>query len=214
MEEAVWSNPREVRAALSRLGLTVEPLLDAVRGGYLARISRTENDAPNAAGLYQWNQTLRMLREHLVAIGWDRNNEKGLATVVNPMRVSRSVFRPGTRTPAIRPIFQAPSTRRALCTAFFVASNAQTELFPELIAPVRPSYDGSAISTWALLFYTDFREIKSELSLPVFMDGSGQISGWKERIILPTIPLDGDGNKKTIEPDFGPAVDIDIRRRA
>jgi hypothetical protein len=46
------------------------------------------------------------------------------------------------------------------------------------------------------------------------MDGSGQINRWKERIILPPIPLDGDGFKREAEPDFGPNVDIEIKRRA
>jgi len=155
-----------------------------------------------------------MLREHLVAIGWDRNNEKGLPTVVNPTSSIAICVSSGDDNTG--DVTKIPSTKyqKGPCTAYFVASNAQTELFPELRAPVRPSHDGSAISTWALLFYTDIREIRSELSLPVFMDGSGQISGWKERIILPAIPLDGDKYKKTIEPDFGPDVDIDIRRRA
>jgi hypothetical protein len=49
--------------------------------------------------------------------------------------------------------------------------------------------------------------------LPILIAG-GQISGWKERIILPIIPLDGDWNKGTSVPDFGPDVDVEIRRLA
>jgi hypothetical protein len=37
----------------------------AVNRGHLAAISRTANDAPNAAGFYQWNETLRAMREEL-----------------------------------------------------------------------------------------------------------------------------------------------------
>ncbi|HWT04370.1 MAG TPA: hypothetical protein VN224_01305 [Xanthomonadales bacterium] len=216
MKEAIWSNPRDVRMALTRLGLTLEPLQDALRAGYLFRISRTENDAPSAPGFYQWNETLKMLREQLVAIGWERNNDSGFPTVVNramSLAISVSSGNENTGNPSA-----IPSTKyhKGPCTVDRVSSNAQIELdlYPDLPAPVRSSDGDSAFLTWTLLFYTDCDEIRAELSLPVLIDAGGQINAWKERIILPVIPLDGDGSKLTTEPDFGPDVDINIRRRA
>jgi hypothetical protein len=65
--------------------------------------------------------------------------------------------------------------------------------------------------TWILLFRATGTELRAELSLPVNMDEGGQIRLWRERIILPSQPLD---TAFTIpEPDFGPDVEIEIQRR-
>lgn len=214
MEEVIWEHPRDVRMALAKLGLTLEPLQEAVRAGYVVgRISRTENDAPNAAGFYQWNETVKALREQLVMIGWVRNDGGGLPTVVNPANTIAICVSSGNENTGTD---KTPSTKhqKGPCTSGMVALNAQMELGIELPnAPVRSSIDDSILSTRILLFCTDDEEIRSELSLAVFIDG-GQISGWRERIILPAIPIDRDDYRGTREPDFGPDVDIEIRRLA
>ena len=217
MEEVIWEIPRDVRAALAKLGLTLEPLQEAVRVGYaIGRISRTENDAPSAPGFYQWNETVKALREQLVVTkGWFRNNGGGLPTVVNPQDTIAIAVYSGNENTGTH---KTPSTKyqKGPCTTCMVEANAeQLELGIEVpqIAPVQPSLDSNVIATWALLFYADKEEIRSELSLPTVING-GQINQWRKRIILPAIPLDGDEYRGTKEPDFGPDVDIEIRRRA
>ena len=214
MEEAVWETPRDVKTALGHLGLTIEPLQVAVQAGYYAYISRTANDAPSAAGYYQWNDTIRALRELYVPDGWTRHDQKGFPTILNPGKTialcvysgNENTGRPG------RPL----STKNAKgpCTEHLVESNALT-LFDLAPAPepVRLSRDGGTIPTWALVFYNDAREIRSEIALPVFIK-DGRIEHWAKRIILPAIPHEPDDYKRIIEPDFGPDIDIDIRRRA
>lgn len=217
-EPVVWSNHDDVHSALARLGLTVEILQRAVQAGHVSRISRTQNDAPIAHGFYQWNDTVRTLREQLAPKGWNRNNNNGLPTVVNASATIAICVSSGNEITGVQG--QSPTTKhpKGPWTAVYVESNAtQVDMFSELgvpaPAPVRLRDDDYNIATWTLLFYNDVHEIRSEISLPIFIAG-GVISGWKERIILPAIPLDGDGFKKTIVPDFGPDVDIDIRRRA
>lgn len=202
-----------MRSALARFGLTVQVFHDAVEAGYLARISRTDNDAPNAAGTYQWNETLRMLREHLAVRGWERSNEGGFPTVIRPQRDVAFCVSSGDQNTGIAARTPSTKNHKGPCTAERVGSNAQLFLFPDMESTVQ--FDDNPIATWFLLFYTDEREIRSELSLPIFMD-SGQISDWRERIILPAIPRDegGDGITRPVKPDFGPDVDIEIRRKA
>lgn len=217
LEEFVWLNPRDVREALQKIGVTLEILQEAVEAGYVARMSRTQNDAPNAGGLYQWNETVRTLREKLAAIGWERDDDGGLPTVINQygtiaICVSSGDDNTGTGV--------TPSTKyhKGPRTVGLVESNAQIE-FPFIVelqrARVKANRDANSVATWTLLFHLAPKEIRSELSLPVSIDDGGQISGWKERIILPEIPLDGgDDYRHTREPDFGPDVDIEIRRLA
>ena len=68
--------------------------------------------------------------------------------------------------------------------------------------------------TWVLLHHTDYQlgEIRMELSRPTAIGSDGKISEWSERIILGSIPLDGD--QLEIEPPSGPDIEITVRRKA
>lgn len=211
MNVAIWSDPEGVDAALARLGLAVAPLLMAVGRGHLAAISRTANDAPNAAGFYQWNETLRTLREELTVHQFTRSNVRGYATALRAdkrMAIAVSSGDEGTGVAGAN-----PSTKQVKgpCTVAAVSSNAvQMELFPTLVLMPKPAEEIDCL-TWILLFRATPLELRAELSLPVNVDDGGQIRAWRERIILPSQPL--DTMFKIPEPDFGPDVEIEIQRR-
>lgn len=212
MNEAIWFEDDDVEAALARLGLSLPPLTKAVRFGYVSRISRTANDAPNAAGFYQWNDTLRILREELVLTHqWYRRDSNNFATIVHPDGVVAIAVSSGNSGTGRRN--ERPSTRRlkGACTDALVNTNAiQLELFPEGTIPGPKADAPHQAMTWMLLFFTDEDEIRSELSLPDRMD-DGEIVSWKTRIILPSQPIDPVLDIRP--PDFGPEVDISIQRR-
>ncbi len=213
MKVAIWSEPDDVEAALARLGLAVAPLAAAVSRGHLAAISRTSNDAPNAAGFYQWNETLRTLREELASFEFTRSNNRGYSTALRAdkrMAIAVSSGDEGTGLPKAN-----PSTKQVKgpCTVAAVSSNAaQLELFPALVLMAPPASIDADCLTWILLFRAATSELRAELSLPVNMDDTGQIRAWRERIILPSQPLDATFNIP--EPDFGPDVEIEIHRRS
>lgn len=212
MEVAIWSDPNDVGQALARLGLGVAPLSKALLVGYLARISCTANDAPNAPGFYQWNATLRSLREDLVLLQWTRCDDGNFATVVDPTGKIAVTVASGNADTGRAHLTPTTRSSKGPNTAAAVSINAgQMELFPELIEAL-PIHDGERRVTWILLFHADGKELRGELSLPVSMDEEGHIKAWKERIILPSQPLDSGFTVR--EPEFGPEVDIDIQRRA
>jgi hypothetical protein len=66
-------------------------------------------------------------------------------------------------------------------------------------------------STWLLLFHVGQHELRAELSLPVDMNEEGYITAWQQRIILPSQPL--DPQPAVLAPEFGPDIDIAIKRR-
>jgi hypothetical protein len=211
MKAAVWSEPDDVDAALARLGLAVAPLVVAVNRGHLAAISRTSNDAPNAAGFYQWNETLRTMREELSAFGFTRSDTGSYSTALRSDKRMAIAVSSGDEGTGIADA--NPSTRQGKGprTIAVVSSNAiQFELFPGEIMTRPPAEDMDRL-TWILLFRAAASELRAELSLPVTMNDGGQISAWRERIILPSQPLD---TTLTIpEPDFGPELEIEIQRR-
>lgn len=67
--------------------------------------------------------------------------------------------------------------------------------------------------TWVLLHYTDYQlgEIRMELSRPTAIGSDDKISEWSERIILGSIPLDGD--QVEIEPPDESTSDHFVRRK-
>jgi hypothetical protein len=215
MEAVVWTDRHDVRIALARLGLTVDLLSQVVRAGIFARHTRTENDAPSAPGYYQWNEMVRSLREPLVAEGWDRSNEDGLPTIINAAKQIAIAISSGNENTGLADRHPGTKYHKGPGTVDRITSNAELFLpYPDYEIPVPRRRDSDKFATWTMLFRTTQEEVRSELSLPTMIDRSGQISGWRERIVIPPAPLDGDGYKKLPAPDFGPDVDIEIRRRA
>lgn len=211
MSVAVHFTPEDTEVALAALDLTTEPLLRAVQAGYLARISRTANDAPIAGGFYQWNETLRALREGLAPAGWARSDDSGFSTAEHPERKIRIAVSSGDlgtgRSDA------TPKTRRSKGprTAAAVSVNAaQLDLFPDTLP--QPRTEEGQVLTWVLLFCCDGDRLRAELSLPVYLDDGGHIDAWRERILLPTQSIDPAFVMP--EPDFGPDIEIEIARRA
>ena len=212
MKVAIWSQPDEVEAVLARLGLAVAPLQVAVNRGFLAAISRTANDAPNAAGFYQWNETLRALREELAAREFSRSNSRGYSTALRSDKRMAIAVSSGDEATGIARANPSTKQVKGPCTIAAVSSNAaQLELFPDAVLMPPPAGDEVECLTWILLFHASGTELRAELSLPVTMDEGGQIRAWRERIILPAQLL--DAGITIPEPDFGPELEIAIQRR-
>lgn len=66
--------------------------------------------------------------------------------------------------------------------------------------------------TWLLLMYRTVSEIRCELSLPVAIGPDMRVNQWQERIILRSIPLDGDAEE--IVPPSLPNIDVEVKRRS
>lgn len=212
MANAIRYEPEDVSAALKRLGVPLEILQEAVQAGYLGRISRTSNDAPNAGGFYQWNDTLRSLRENMVREGWHREDAGNWPTTVhadNKLAIAVSSGNELTGNPRA-----TPSTKRAKGARTAQAVNCnRNQLWMPGFEPTVPETDENR-PTWLLMFFADDNELRAELSLPINMDDEGHVSGWRERIILPALTLDPEVRVRIPEPDFGPDIEIKIAKKA
>jgi len=201
----------DVENALAGLSVPLKVLQEAVQAGYLGRISRTANDAPNAAGFYQWNDTLRSLRENMARETWRRSDTGNWPTTVHPENLLAIAVSSGNQHTGKET--ETPSTKAAKGprTAKAVSINAHQSWLPGLEPLQEDLAPDANLPTWFLLFYADEKELRSELSLPVNMDSEGHVSTWRERIILPALPI--DPVLTLPEPDFGPDVDIKIARK-
>ena len=192
-----------------------EPLRDVVRRGYLAYITCTANHPPPIPAIWAWGETVRALREYVIPIRWRRSDENNYSVVIDPAgRVAIAVATgdDGTGRADASPSTKAPKGPSTIGAV--IANQLQLNFMdPEpLPAPAKPVDPDDEQVTWVLLIHRAMNEVRYELSLPSSMAADGHIDGWSERILLGSVPLDGD--LVEIVPPTSPDITINVKRRA
>jgi hypothetical protein len=201
----------DVERRLRSLGLTTEILLDSVRAGLQGRLSCTELDPPMFPGQTMWAHTLRRLRQRTTLHNWTPNDDGNYSVALSPdglIAIAVSTGNENTGRPSAMPTTMSPKGPR---TADVVAAN-QLVLdlrIPGDITPVTKSTQQR--ETWLLLIHMDDSEVRAELSFPLTINEYDFVTGWRERIILPSV----DFNPAEIDlpVDDSPDIDIAVRRR-
>jgi hypothetical protein len=216
MTAVVRREPGDVRSRLPELGLEEERLKDAVRRGQLAFLSCTPNHPPPFPGMSAWAETVCALREYLIPIGWQRFNDNNYALSIDPagqVAIAVATGNDGTGRADATP---STNARKGPSTSDAVAANQlRFSFMDQLVTPRgRPVGAGSGRQTWILLIHRAIDEVRGELSLPISIGEDGHIDAWRERILLGSIPLDGDLAEAVPTPPPLPDIDVSIRRRA
>lgn len=202
----------DVKRRLKLLGLTVDILLNAVRAGFTARSNCSDLDPPMYPGQTMWAHTVRGLRQGTAPIGWKPDNASNYCVTLSPPGVAVAVATGDANTGRPEAI-PSTSSPKGPCTAEAVAVN---QLNLDLRFPgeesVSEPVDPGQRQTWLLLIYLDHSEVRAELSLPVGFDEQDRVTGWRERIILPSV--DFDPNQIELPSDDSGDIDISVRRRA
>lgn len=215
MIDVVRHERGDVAQRLAALRLEEEALKDAVRRGQLAFISCTANHPPQFPGMAAWAETVRALREYVVPLDWQRSNDNNYALVVSPdgrMAIAVATGNDGTGRADATP---STNARKGPSTSDAVAANQLRFTFMDErpARTARPSADGDETrTTWILLIHRAASEVRCELSLPISIGEDGHIDAWRERVLLGSIPLDGDFVE--VAPPPQPDITIDVRRRA
>ncbi len=202
----------DVKRRLKSLGLTVDVLLDAVRAGFTGRSTCSELDPPMYPGQTMWAHTVRRLRQCTAPIGWKPDNSSNYCVALSPEGIAIAVATGDANTGRPHAI-PSTSSPKGPCTVEAVALN-QLPLdlrLPGEEEPPQPA-DVTQRQTWLLLIHLDHSEVRAELSLPSGLDEQDRVTGWRERIILPSV--DFDPNQIQLPPDDSGDIDIDVRRRA
>jgi hypothetical protein len=191
---------------LAELGLKPSILEAALLGAEAEARTYTALDPPNMSGMARWARTVRIVREHLLPLGWVYDNPRNLARTVSPDRrvaIIATLGDEGTGLPGV-----TPSTRYEKGVATIDAVNRN---FVQLGLPLEfddeegPIVDDGGTATWVLLYHPGETEIRAELSLPDSIV-DGRIDTWLERILLDPIALDP-------QPSLGrqaPAADREV----
>jgi hypothetical protein len=231
VEQQVFIQPFEVEDRLKHLGLTEQLLLDPVRRGFFAWLNCTQNHPPAFPGIMAWGEANCGLREGLLPLGWERYNDRNLPLTINRDTGVALTVSSGDECTGIEGMVPRTRNPKGVTMKEATSSNrAQLGLFSDMDAPPDPT-DLEAIeewSTWLLLTYRDSvsRTVRCELSRPIAIGIDGRVDGWAERIILGSIPFDGDevslardndkggnGSGSAENGDDG-TIQVEVRRRA
>jgi hypothetical protein len=194
---------------LAEIGLKASILDDALRGAEAEARTYTELDPPNMAGMARWARTVRLLREHLVPLGWTYDNPRNLCRTVSPDRRMMIIATLGDEGTGLAGAMPSTRYEKGVATIDAVNRNfVQLGLPLDLDDEEGPIVEAdSGEATWVLLYHRSDTEIRAELSLPDSIV-DGRIDTWLERIILPPVPLEP-------EPELSsgylfPAGDLDV----
>lgn len=207
----IHADPEQAFSRLEQLSLNQGILHEALRQGNLYK-ARTTSHHPR---LYRYQvmsaETIAALRDQLIQYGWEKCNDGNYELTRNaPLGVAIAVASgdSGTGIPSRTPSNKSPKGRYTV-EAVEINRQLQDDLFPELLPQQKELIDMD--ETWVLLHNVTETEIKAELSKPSEIDASGMIVAWSERIILGSIPLDGDFDE--ITPPQQPDIEISISRK-
>lgn len=200
--------PEQAPEHLARLGLSVEVLQAALRAGEIGAGNTTKFHPVIAAGVTRWFDTVAALRGQLSEQGWKLDEQKNSPRVLSLDRTVSVMTVGGNADTGDQ--FHTPRTarRKGIATQDAVHSNQLVLPFPvtTVDGDRKPAEDQA---TWVLLYFrsADPNEIRAELSYPTSFE-NGEISRWRQRIILPTLVLDA----MVVPPhDAGGAADVDFR---
>lgn len=213
MRTVLHDDPVAASDALTSLGLTESALLAAAMQGYMARANCTANHPPLFPSLAAWAETVRALREQLAPMGWTRNDEKNYSRTLHPdghIAIAVATGNEATGVANESPITKSvkgPSTIEA------VEANRLQAWLPGMEPPtISLDEDETQPTTWLLLIHHAINELRAELSQPFEIGTDGRINGWRERILLRSVPLDPE--PLAITPPSLPDLDVEVRRKA
>ena len=192
-------DPVLVDSRLANLRLTRDDLTAALEAGIAATQNITPHNPVMAAGFSRWSETVRGLRDQLVPNGWSAKGVDGLSVVLNKkIAVAISVSSGDEATG----LDEVPSTRNPKSGFSDRPVLEQQGVFDAVEASAPQAVDKQRIrgyTEWILLHTNDSDgNVRSELSRPGSLDGSGRVNGWIERIDLGEI--DGGSTLVEVEP--------------
>lgn len=204
--------PVEVQERLAALGVNEDALRSAVMRGQLEFASCTVNHPRMFPAIAAWAETIAGVRDNLAPLGWTRSELKNYSRAADAAgRVAIAVAAGNEETGRFEGTPSTKTAKGARTVEAVVVNQVQLQLF-ENPTSAEPAEGEDERVTWLLLMYRTVSEIRCELSLPVAIGPDMRVNQWQERIILRSIPLDGDAEE--IVPPSLPNIDVEVKRRS
>ena len=196
---------------LARFDLSVALLQERVLSPAQAAARGVSPLAPlGYAGQTRHAVAVSALRDLLLPLGWERNDDENVARVRHVERGLAIVVASGNALTGL-PSWttgRQPSTKwpKGDVTRAAAADNEQQlTLFDSADASDgRTPVTQALFATWLLLLRAVEYEVRAELSHPLRVNPAGYIDRWSQRILVPSVANDGTAT----DPDFGDEGDI------
>ena len=180
----------EVKSRLNEVfGLEANDIQDVIMQGLYARKACTPNHPRTYAGLAQWADTVRALRDKTSPKGWTSSDDNNFPLCIHPMNNLVIVVQTGDKETGISANNPSNRAAKGMNTEQAIwANQKQLSLFDALPEVSLCDSNDNRIM-WVLLYHVTPSEMRFELSLPLKMVG-GKIRSWQERLVFPAIVLD------------------------
>lgn len=214
----VFSNHSEENEFKSRLdelfGLEAIDIQDIIMAGVISRRDCTENHPKIYAGLNQWANTVRALRDKTAPKDWFKSQDNNFELAVHPNNNVAIAVQTGDKNTGLSEEIipsnrapKGPSTQKAVWE-----NHKQLSLFDVSDLPEVTTIESNINRmTWILLYYKTSKEIRFELSLPLEISG-GKIFSWQERLIFSPLVFDQIDFRNDDDND-GQTFDINVERK-
>jgi hypothetical protein len=199
----------DVKNELEQLDLAVDPLRDVVRHIALTINSYTEDHPSWGPGITTASEAVFALRSILRSLGWRREEENGFALTVHPenrlaINIAKGDEGVGDANSQVLSV-----SAKGICTEVAIEQNQMCFGFVKRVEIT--VLDSMGRPTWYLLYNKKANGIHAELSLPLELADSRQLSGWAKRIILPITRIDGEGEVTAGFEDSG--FEVNVKRK-
>lgn len=207
MPVRVLRDVEDVRSRLAEFGVTLEELVEIVRGVVAARADATADDPASAEGLFAYIFGTRYLRQVFRSHGWLSHSENNVEGVRHPDRQLKVIYQSVDRAGDASHTPQAVSGKGS--GADRIISANQGRLFAELeeVATISSAVDELKFGVWFFCVSVEGDDVRAELSMPTGVEG-GNFEGFSERIFIlghgdwaaAVAPLDDADDGVDIEP--------------
>jgi hypothetical protein len=216
--------PKEVDARLLEIGgLTHAVLTQAALVGEQARENTPRSYPITAPGTNAYFARVGSLRDQLRSLGWQGECVGGSELTITPDRAHAIVVASGDDNTASETASPKTKTRKGTCMKDAAAENkGQTSFLTELGVKTFGTVEvaiaeGAGWLTWVFLVARADEKLLMELSLVSGLGKDGRGAYWLERILLPSMPLDGDtGTGTSITPRAptpSPEIVVSVTRK-
>ena len=184
----------EAVSRLEQLGLRVEWIERALLRGDAESRTISQLAPKGFEGTVRWGRVAEYLREELCSRGWIPDDTQNIARSISLDGTDSIVVNTGAKgTGAVEADPTTKYTKGSGMAAYIEQNFIMLDFAPEDLRKIgvvgKPSTD---MRTWILLFTVKGNVISYEVSLPDSISEDGQITSWRERIVMESIDLGPD----------------------
>lgn len=197
-------------ARLQSLGVpSSSTVLDALAIGSSAFRSCNQHHPRSYPGTRMWAETFEAMAFSLIPLGWTLERVLNVEMLVNPQASDSIIVTAGDLACGHRDVFPQVKYERGEVISGMI--NGPTPSFFNVSAAMPPR-----TRVWFLLHRVRTVMVDAELSSPRGIDAAGLVTGWSERILLPSSPS-GQGTRRQTPSAIPPAtpnpIHVPVARR-